>query len=305
MFEQSAVYWEAIEYSKGVIFMLNPAKTFSKFLSAACLVSLINIANADVLVLVHGYMGSPASWEESRINGLLERNGWQRGGIIVPDTRKYFPDAINKLSSDRAKNISYVIDMPWMRPLEEQADYLEIAMQRVFKMRPDENITLVGHSAGALVARLWLVQYYEPSVIRLISIAAPNLGTPRAIDALELTDPIIGPLDAVRSIFGGKLYNTVRHSRDLVYDFTPPSRSNPNVLYWLNRQPHPDIEYISVVREDRRGYDKDWLITANSQDLNNVPALRGKSRSYIVSQDHPLNREDGHLLASILAEKSL
>lgn len=284
--------------------MLNPAKHILKYLSAILLSGLLNTANAEVLVLIHGYMGSPSSWEDSRINELLERNGWRRGGLIIPDTREYFPDPIHRLSSDRAENITYVIDMPWMRPLDEQASFLNVAVQRVLKMRPDEEITLVGHSAGALAARLWLVQYYDPAVVRLISIAAPNLGTVRAIDALELTDPIFGPLDAVRNMFGGKLYNTVRHSRDLVYDFTPPSERNPNVLYWLNQQPHPDIEYISVVREDRRGKDKDWLITANSQDLNNVPVLRGKSISYIVAQDHPLSREDGHLLASILANKS-
>jgi len=282
--------------------MRNPITQPLKYLFTLLLVGLINTANADVLVLIHGYMGSPNSWENSRINDLLERKGWQRGGLIIPDTREFFPDPVHRLSSGRAKNISYVVDMPWMRPLDEQADYLEIAMQRVFTMRPNEDITLIGHSAGALAARLWLVQYYNPAVKRLISIAAPNLGTVRAIDALELTDPIFGPLDAVRNMFGGKIYNTVRHSRDLVYDFTPPSRSNPNVLYWLNQQHHPDIEYISVVREDRRGYDKDWLITADSQDLNNVPALRGKAVSYIVSQDHSLNREDGHLLASILAK---
>ncbi len=285
--------------------MRNPTHQLFKYLSTMLLACLINTASADVLVLIHGYMGSPDSWEKSRVNDLLEHHGWQRGGIIVPDTREYFPDPIHKLSSDRSDNISYVVDMPWMQPLDEQAIYLDVAMQRVFKMRPNEDITLVGHSAGALAARLWLVQHHNPSVVRLISIAAPNLGTPRAIDALDLTDPIFGPIDAVRNMFGGDLYNTVRHSRDLVYDFTPPSRSNPNVLYWLNQQPHPDIEYVSVVREDRRGYDKDWLITANSQDLNNVPALRGKSRSYIVSQNHNLSREDGHLLASILANKTL
>ena len=141
-------------------------------------------------------------------------------------------------------------------------------------------------------------------MIRLVSIAAPNLGTTRAIDALELTDPIFAPIDAVRNMFGGKLYNTVRRSRDLIYDFTPPSRHNPTVLYWLNQQAHPDIEYVSVVREDRRGYDKDWLVSADSQDLNNVRALRGKSKTYIVSQDHPLSREDGHLLVTILTERT-
>ncbi len=284
--------------------MLTSTKQLFKYLSVLLLTGFLNSANAEVLALIHGYMGSPTSWEKSGINDLLEDKGWQRGGLIIPDTREYFPDPIHRLSSDRADNISYVIDMPWMRPLDEQADYLEVAMQRVFKMRADENVTLIGHSAGALVARLWLVQYFKPSVVRLVSIAAPNLGTPRAIDALQLTDPIFGPVDAVRNMFGGKLYNTVRHSRDLVYDFTPPSRRNPNILYWLNQQEHPDIKYVSVVREDRRGYDKDWLVSADSQDLNNVPASRGRSHTYIVSQDHPLSREDGHLLATILADRT-
>jgi hypothetical protein len=45
-------------------------------------------------------------------------------------------------------------------------------------------------------------------------------------------------------------------------------------------------------------------VSADSQDLNNVPALRGRSKTYIVSQDHPLSREDGHLLATILAKKT-
>jgi triacylglycerol lipase len=283
---------------------LTLAKRIFKYLPVFLLTGLLNWANADVLVLIPGYMGSPDSWEKTGINNLLEDHGWQRGGLIIPDTREYFPDPVHRLSSDRAENISYVIDMPWMRPLDEQAVYLDVAMQRVFKMRPDENITLIGHSAGALAARLWLVQYYKPSVIRLVSIAAPNLGTTRAIDALELTDPIFAPIDAVRNMFGGKLYNTVRRSRDLVYDFTPPSRHNPNVLYWLNQQAHPDIEYVSVVREDRRGYDKDWLVSADSQDLNNVRALRGKSKTYIVSQNHPLSREDGHLLVTILTERT-
>lgn len=106
--------------------MLNPAKLIPKCLSAILLSGLINITNADVLVLIHGYMGSPSSWEDSRVNELLERNGWRRGGLIIPDTREYFPDPIHRLSSDRAENITYVVDMPWMRPLDEQAEFLNV-----------------------------------------------------------------------------------------------------------------------------------------------------------------------------------
>ncbi len=266
-------------------------------LAGLLVIALSNIASADVLVLIHGYMGSPDSWEDSHISDILKRDDWQRGGIIVPDTRQFISA---RSPAVKAEKISYVIDMPWMRPLDEQADYLKMAMDQILKRRPGEKITLVGHSAGALAARLWLVQYYDPAVIRMVSIAAPNLGTSRAIDALDLTDPSFAPFDAVRNMFGGKLYNTVRHSRELVYDFTPPSKHNPNILFWLNQQAHPDIEYIAIVREDRRGRDKDWLISANSQDLNNVPTLRGKVKTYIVPERHPLNYKDGVLLVSLL-----
>ncbi|MEE9448100.1 MAG: hypothetical protein V3V09_09080 [Arenicellales bacterium] len=248
-------------------------------------------------------MGSPSSWEFSKINAQLEQDGWQRGGLIIPDTQEYFSDPAQKFTIKEAQNISFVVDMPWMLPLEEQASYLNIALKQVMTLRPEENISLIGHSAGALAARLWLIQHYNPAIVRLISIAAPNLGTPRAIDALRVTSATIGPIDAMRNLFGGKLYNTVRRSRKLVREFTPPSKRNQNILYWMNQQPHPEIEYISIVREDRRGRDQDWLMSADSQDLNNVPALRGKSEAYIVNQSHELHPEDGALIASLLRQK--
>ena len=39
-------------------------------------------ARADILVLVHGYLGSADSWEASGINSLLDANGWKRGGLV-------------------------------------------------------------------------------------------------------------------------------------------------------------------------------------------------------------------------------
>ena len=66
--------------------MLTPAKKFAKYLTVLSLTGILNIASADVLVLIHGYMGSPDSWEKTGINNLLENYGWQRGGLILPDT---------------------------------------------------------------------------------------------------------------------------------------------------------------------------------------------------------------------------
>ena len=258
------------------------------------------LAGADALVLIHGYMGSPFSWESSHINSQLEHNGWPRGGLIFAETGELIPPPGKHAHDKHPENVSYLIDLPWMRPLKEQTYVLNTAMQRILQLRPEEEITLVGHSAGALVARLWLVKYYDPAVIRLISIAAPNLGTSRADDALNLTQPLFPPFDFARNAVGGKRYNTLRRSRKLVRDFTPPGRDNRNILYWLNQQPHPEIEYVSLVREDRAGNDQDWLVPASSQDLNNVPALRGKATSYIVDRPHELHWKDGRLLVSLL-----
>ena len=281
-----------------------PTLTAQRIVSLAAffLLLLSAPARAEVLVLIHGYMSSPDTWEKTRINDVLVQEGWRRGGILIPAARRHIPDRRQQQNNTGAEDIFYMVELPWQYPLQSQADALEIAMQRILEMRPNEDISLAGHSAGAVVARLWLVQHPRPEIKRLISIAAPNLGTDRAEDALTLTQPVFGPFDSMRNLLGGKRYNTVRRSRPLVRDLTPPSRRNPTILYRLNRQPHPDIAYYSIVREDRRGQDSDWLISAESQDLNNVEALRGRSTSYIMPRDHDLSIEDGFMLTRILAE---
>ena len=280
--------------------LFNSRLSASLAAASILLMVLVAPARAEVLVLVHGYMSSPDTWEKTHINELLVRDGWQRGGILIPAARRHIPDRRQTRNNSEAEKIFYMVELPWQYPLQAQADALDQAMQRILEMRPDDDINLAGHSAGAVVARLWLVQNPQPRVKRLISIAAPNLGTERADDALLLTRPVFGPFDSVRNLVGGKRYNTVRRSRPLVRDLTPPSRRNPTILYWLNRQPHPEIAYYSIVRESWKGKDSDWLIDADSQDLNNVPALRGKSESFIMPRNHELSVEDGHLLTSIL-----
>ena len=269
------------------------------------LLLLSTTGRADVLVLVHGYMSSPDTWEKTHINEILVQEGWKRGGILIPAARRHIPDRRQRQNNTEAEDIFYMVELPWQYPLRVQADALNLAMRRILEMRPEEEISLVGHSAGAVVARLWLVQNPLPEVKRLISIAAPNLGTARAEDALTLTRPVFGPFDSMRNLLGGKKYNTVRRSRPLVRDLTPPSRRNPTILYQLNHQPHPAIAYYSIIREDHRGRDSDWLISADSQDLNNVEALRGRSTSYFMPRDHELSTEDGYLLTRILAEPLL
>ena len=39
---------------------------------------------ADVAVLVHGYLGNAASWDYSGVSQTLERDGWRRAGVLTP-----------------------------------------------------------------------------------------------------------------------------------------------------------------------------------------------------------------------------
>jgi hypothetical protein len=70
------------------------------------------------------------------------------------------------------------------------------------------------------------------------------------------------------------------------------------VLFWLNRQPHPDSYYASIVRAG----DGDMVVPEWSQDLNHVPALQGRARTVLTNKDHALGPEDGRLLVVLLKE---
>ncbi len=102
------------------------------------------------------------------------------------------------------------------------------------------------------------------------------------------------------SLSGGRTYHTVKQSWPVLLDLAPAQPGT--TLYWLNGQPHPAIEYVSIVRNAPYGIG-DGIVPAYSQDMNNLPRLRGRARSIPLSADHLLGPQDGKLLAQILASR--
>lgn len=251
-------------------------------------------ARADILVLVHGYLGSAYSWYASGVDSALEANGWRFAGVL--DTSPSGPLLPPVISGDNPHKI-YAIELPSTAPLGVQSDLLNQALHALTKRYPKEDITLVGHSAGGVVARMALVRGGTGQVKRLITIASPHMGTVRALQALDATDGS-GPVGFFKDMFGGDLYHTVKHSWPILIDLAPPAPGNG--LYWLNAQPHPKIEYISIVRGGPFGFAGDQIAPAFSQDMNSVPALRGRSLVKVVPADHALNPRDGALLAQLM-----
>jgi len=270
-------------------------RRFIKFL-IFLIISITSLnARADVLVLVHGYLASADSWEVTGINSLLDANGWKRGGLITSAPAMVAPVFVGP-GKDAANKV-YVVDLPAEAPIIVQTDQFLAMLATIQALHPDDSLVIVGHSAGGIVARTALVRGNIQNVKALITIASPHVGTTLANRAIDATDES-GIFGGLKSFFGGSGYDTLRRSRGLLFDLAHPYPGS--LLYWLNAQQHPDIKYVSVVRLDPVGFAGDELVPGYSQDMNNIPAMQGKSSVFVTPAGHTLVTEDGTTLLQIL-----
>ncbi len=271
--------------------MLGQKKIFG--MAAALL--LANNASAEVLLLVHGYLSGADAWQYSGVSRALDGAGWIEQGVIVmtPAGAKVLEMPAPR-QSDREV---YRAQLPSEAPLELQATVLQKMLEVLRSRRPTEEIVVVAHSAGGVAARLALVTQPDNGVSALITIASPHLGTPRAIQALDATD-IPFPLNVAADIVAPPEYRALRRSQWLLSELSAMPGS---VIHWLNRQTHPEITYVSVVRGLDQVRAGDMLVPGFSQDMNNVPALDGRSRTVMVGSGHELNPVDGQVLVTTLA----
>ena len=255
-------------------------------------------ARADVLVLVHGYLSGAQSWDASGVTGVLQQHDWQRAGIYVAG-----PAGIQQLPAAgiQAANKFYAVDLPSEAPVLVQVYQLNEILNSISQTHKDESVILVGHSAGGVVARATVVRGHHDNVKALITIASPHLGTSRAEQALDATD-IPFPISMITDFFAGETYHTAMRSRSLYVDLVRPQPGT--LLYWLNAQPHPDIEYFSIVRGSSQAGWGDYIVPAYSQDMNNVPALQGRSSMINVPVSHGLEPVDGSVIVNLLSDLS-
>lgn len=262
------------------------------FISSLLLLS--TSAHADVMLLIHGYLGDAYSWEKSGVNSALHQQGWARAGMFRGSA--YGPQLFVTEYGD-ADNVVYVAELPSETPVMVQADILKNIIDIIEQNHADQKIILVGHSAGGVVARMALIRHQLDNIQALITIASPHIGTGRADQALDITKNH-GPFNVVKSFVGGSGYDALKHSRGLMVDLRHPQPGN--LLYWLNSQPHPDIHYASIIRLNNNGATGDSLVPGFSQNMNNVPALQGRSSTFTTPTSHFLVAQDADTIISII-----
>ncbi len=263
-----------------------------KILHSGVLLSLLllpGLAAAEAMVLLQGYLAYDDPWRSSGASMAMVRGGWQDGGQLF-DT----PDGVQRNGPPgKAARSFYTLALAVEAPLLVQARQLERFMAYVRARHEGESIYLVGHSAGGVVARLYMVQHPKVRISALITIASPHLGTGTAEAGRMMGQ---SPLGWVAPLVGAE---TLNRSQGLYHDLM---REQPgNLIFWLNRQPHPESRYISVVRKGGGLFGMgDMIVPEWSQNMNNVSTLRGAVVTIPVNADHSLTPADGQLLLDLL-----
>ena len=245
---------------------------------------------ARTLVLVHGFLSNDMNWRESGFTAPLVKAGWRDGG-----TYGFTPQAMLIPGNVNVKgDVFYTVNLPSQSNLQIQEELLLQYLYHLYTQR-GESMTLVGHSAGGVVARLYAIDPRHQPVNGLITIASPHLGTPAANVAYIAGN---SPLGVMASFAGGE---ELQNSRGLFSDLKEEIPSN--FLYWMNHQPHPVLHYASIIRSNKKvtKVNKfDFVVPPNSQDMNNIWALRGRSGTAVVSEGHMLNGKDGAIVLQVL-----
>ncbi|MFK7816022.1 MAG: esterase/lipase family protein [Gammaproteobacteria bacterium] len=249
-----------------------------------------SVGYADTILLLHGYLGSSQEWQRSGVTNQLAEVGWSNAGVLTIQGDRV------QASKEPTTNVRrmYSVELPSEQLIDKQVRWLDRYVKFVQHKYKDEQIILVGHSAGGIVARLYMVQNPLQNINALITIASPHLGAKNAAFAQTVSENVLVWVEGIPGI--EKIYR----SQGLFFDLSP-NRSD-NLIGWLNYQEHPQARYYSIVREESEDYLQDYVVPSSSQDMNEVFALRGRSETYKIKSLHNLSAKDAEALKTILID---
>ncbi|MGV6850954.1 MAG: esterase/lipase family protein [bacterium] len=259
-----------------------------------CSLLISSVASAESIVLVHGSLANVLTWINRGVLPTLQTLGWQDQGVAYYSING--PSLDTRPTETQSDKMIFRVLLPGEAPLETQAEFLGKELEKIYAYAPDQKLIIVAHSTGGVVSRLALVNGAEKSgVTQLITIASPHLGTPRAADALAITDipdPLRTMAGIAADVSGVPEYHSLQRSGYLLRQLLNYPGS---ILNWLNAQKHPDIQYTSIIRTN------DSIVPVPSQDMNNIPVLKGKSKVIYSPGDHALYPADAVIVNNLVS----
>ena len=117
-------------------------------------------ASAETVVFVQGYLGSPGSWRNSGVAAVLHQAGWSDGGHLSAGPGGVF----QALPGEPGARRFVTVDLPVEAPVVLQAERLGNYITEIRRTAGNEPIALAGHSAGGVVARLFIVTHPDAAI---------------------------------------------------------------------------------------------------------------------------------------------
>ena len=243
---------------------------------------------ANIAVFIHGFHSSAAVWRSAGVFSPLRAAGWFDGGGY----RFQGWQAVGPNRRPIGDNLLLTVELPNNAPILYQVGYLRAALQSIRQYAPREPVSLVGHSAGGIVARTAMVLFPDLHIAQLVTIASPNLGARLASAGSKL---VSSPVGLFARLAGEHEFS---RAGKLLADLSPEARNN--FLGWLNTRQHPAGDYVAIIHARSNPGDGDEVAPSGSQDLRHVTALAGQARSFVTPAPHGLTRADGAILAALL-----
>lgn len=188
--------------------------------------------------------------------------------------------------------------MPVFHPFDWRCDIdlLARAFMREIECSGADQVFVIAHSMGGLVARAALAHDSKSRITKLIQLGAPNFGSYAPVQALRAVYPTVRKIAALdRQHSAEELSRTVFHTLPGLYQLLPsglpPSGANDffDVNTWPDDELRPDPTLLAQARQRRaelpEADERCFLIAGTGQETVTSAVLRDSMFEYTMRRD--------------------